>query len=110
MIKAYLLSPTRMRLRGENDQAFKDLLKIWTEQGGDVSVARAGAMDLLGDIPSFWALAERISADSRLFPVSEMMMTRLESVEVKTGKSHAKGRCAFDIRQATYHGNNQCHA
>lgn len=83
MIKAYLLSPTRMRLRGENDQAFKDLLKIWTEQGGDVSVARAGAMDLLGDIPSFWALAERISADSRLFPVSEMMMTRLESVEVK---------------------------
>lgn len=83
MIKAYLLSGTRLRIRGENDQAFKDLLKIWTDKGGDVALGPAGAIDLLGDIPSFWSLADKISADSRLFPLSEMIISRLENVEIK---------------------------
>lgn len=78
-MKPYLLSSTRMRIRGASEQPFKDLLRSWREMGGDVTIGPAGSMDLLGVSPNhFWRLAEKISADSRLFPVAEQMMNRLE--------------------------------
>jgi len=83
-MKPYLLSHTRMRIRGANEQAFRDLLRAWREMGGDVAVGTAGSMDLLGVSPNhFWRLAEKISADSRLFPVAELMLSQLESAEAK---------------------------
>jgi dihydropteroate synthase len=78
----YLLSDTRLRIRGTSDRSLKKAAILWREIAGSITAGPAGSTDFIGQsLSQFQLFAEKIGKDQTLLPIAGLLQKRLDGVE-----------------------------